>query len=231
MPKWINVCFFGRYKDLLIFLTLLFVFRPYVGHSAYLAIWKLILTATLVAAIFNCHHKPIIKKLILSLSIPVVLLSWLNLLETHAYLFVSNVIATILFMLICAGSIIFDVVRRAKVTFETLRGMLCAYFLLAFLFAYIYYLISYFVPQALPVAHDQQQFAFTYSLSDMLYFSFIMLLTLGDSSVTNIPAQTVIVIEGIVGQFYIAILVAKIVAVYALSPLRMISILKKRARE
>ena len=51
----------------------------------------------------------------------------------------------------------------------------------------------------------------------MLYFSFITLLTIGYGDIVAIKdvGQTATVIEGIIGQFYVAILVARLVAVYS----------------
>jgi hypothetical protein len=52
----------------------------------------------------------------------------------------------------------------------------------------------------------------------MLYFSFVTLLTIGFGDIVAVkdPSQTACVLEGLIGQFYIAILVSKIVAIYAL---------------
>jgi hypothetical protein len=99
-----------------------------------------------------------------------------------------------------------------------LRGVICAYFLVAFLFAYTYTLVEYFLPGSfliqtviatnLPLVH---------LFSELLYFSFVTLLTIGYGDIVAIReiGQTVVVIEGMVGQFYIAILVARIVSVYS----------------
>ena len=51
----------------------------------------------------------------------------------------------------------------------------------------------------------------------MMYFSFVTLITIGFGDITPLKdiSQTVVILEGIVGQFYVAILVARIVSVYA----------------
>ncbi len=51
-----------------------------------------------------------------------------------------------------------------------------------------------------------------------MYFSFVTLLTIGYGDITPLQAisQTFVILEGIIGQFYIAILVARIVSVYSL---------------
>jgi hypothetical protein len=53
----------------------------------------------------------------------------------------------------------------------------------------------------------------------MLYFSFVTLLTIGYGDIipVNDIAQTAVVFEGMIGQFYVAILVARLVSLYSLS--------------
>ena len=50
-----------------------------------------------------------------------------------------------------------------------------------------------------------------------MYFSFVTLLTIGYGDITALKdlAQTCSILEGIAGQFYIAILVSRLVAVYS----------------
>lgn len=208
----------GYYNLLLLFLIILFIFRPYESSFFYLGVWQLFLAGTLLSAIFNCNHKRGIKIATLILAIPAVICSWINLLHPEMGLFVASAVFTILFMFVCTCSILFDVVLRAKVTLETLRGVVCAYFMVAFAFAYIFYLIEYLVPGSFHLIHRQVSvFSYTEYLSEMLYFSFITLLTIGFGDITALlkTGQTAVVIEGIIGQFYVAILVARIVSVYA----------------
>jgi len=123
-------------------------------------------------------------------------------------------------MTLCTVSTLYDVIRRARVTLETLRGVVCAYFMIAFVFAYIYCLLEYLIPGSFHLLVKDTNFV-TYSrnLSQLMYFSFITLLTIGfgDITATLDISQTAVVLEGIIGQFYIAILVAKIVSVYSIS--------------
>ena len=91
--------------------------------------------------------------------------------------------------------------------------------MIAFVFAYTYYLIEYLIPGSFHLLHRDVSFL-TYSrnLAELMYFSFVTLLSIGFGDITPIGdiAQTFVIIEGIIGQFYIAILVARIVSVYAL---------------
>ena len=219
MKHWILRFFTANYNILLFLLFLLFVTRPYEYHEIYVGIWKTCLTATLIVAIFNCSHQRTTKMVISILAIPTIICSWIALVYQTIPILISTGILTALFMLICAGSILYHVVLGARVTIETLRGVICAYFLVAFIFGYIYLITEYISPgtflirgEILPILPQTRFF------SEMLYFSFITLLTVGFGDIVAIKewGQTVVVIEGIVGQFYIAILVARLVSVYSL---------------
>ncbi len=208
----------GYYNYLLVFLIILFAFRPYNKGFVYLSLWKSFFTCTILTAIFNCKHNKNVKITAIVLSIPIFLFSWFELIYTTPVFFVITILFTIGFLWVCTTSILYDVILHAKVTIETLRGVVCAYFMIAFLFAYTYYLIEYLLPGSFSlISRDTSFFMHSSDLSQMMYFSFVTLLTIGFGDITPLGdvGQTVVIIEGIVGQFYIAILVARIVSVYS----------------
>lgn len=210
--------FCGQYNSLLGFLFLMFIFRPHTHSDIYLGIWKFLLAVVCFCAVFNCNHPRSIKIITGILAVPSIILSWFNLFHNAELVFVANAVVTVVFLLICTGSIVYDVVVKARVTLETLRGVICAYFMVAFVFGYIYYLIEFITPGSFQLL-QQETFTYFYTqyLSEMLYFSFITLLTIGYGDIVAVKevGQTAVVIEGIIGQFYIAILVARLVSVYS----------------
>jgi hypothetical protein len=191
----------------------------------------MVMTIVLVAAVFNCNHSKMIRRTILLLAIPTIFFSWLNLFNFDSQIFIGKAVFTILFMVICTSSIIYDVLLRARVTLETLRGVICAYFMVAFAFAYVYYLVEYLHPGSIHLANTNiSVFTFAHYLSHMFYYSFITLLTIGFGDITPVSdiAQTATVVEGMIGQFYIAILVARLVSVYSfLSDKRLLKAFEK----
>jgi voltage-gated potassium channel len=222
MIKQLKRCFHqfnsGYYNFLLLFLIILFATRPYERGIIYIALWKLFFTCTFFTAIFNVKHHRNVKLLAMILAIPTLIFTWLELYHSFEWFFIGNVLFTIVFLGVCTTSILFDVILHARVTLETLKGVVCAYFMIAFLFAYIYYFIEFIVPGSFHLIQRDVSFV-TYSrnLSEMMYFSFVTLLTIGFGDITPLLnfGQTTVVIEGIIGQFYVAILVSRIVAVYS----------------
>lgn len=233
MKRWKQLTgyFSGYYSLLLISLFLLFVLRPYDRGFVYLAVWKACLTVVFFSSIFNCKHHRVIQILATVLGIPTFILTWVNLFDTNQNMLVINAVCTVLFISCVAASILYDVIMRAKVTLETLRGVICAYFMIAFAFGYMYYLVEVILPGTISFTGRTVPIQiFTHYLSEMLYFSFVTLLTIGYGDITAVQdtGQTIAVIEGIIGQFYIAILVARIVSVYSFySDKRLIQNLEK----
>ncbi|MBS0626912.1 MAG: two pore domain potassium channel family protein, partial [Verrucomicrobia bacterium] len=154
------------------------------------------------------------------IAIPTILFCWLDIIFPHPVIFIINTILNILFTLLATGTIIRDVFDRSKVTIQTLKGIVCAYFLVALAFAYIFWLIEYFIPNSSFISPTHQEFYYyTQYLSEMIYFSFVTLLTIGYGDIVAIKnlGQTAVILEGLIGQFYIAILVARLVSAYSFS--------------
>lgn len=208
------------YNLLLVFLVLLLVFRPYNASITYLAIWKVLLTGTILAAIFNCKRSRCIQIIEIIIAIPTILFCWLDIFIPHPSIFITNTVLNILFTLLATGTIIRDVLVRNKVTIQTLKGVVCAYFLVALSFAYIFWLIEYFIPNSFFISPTHENFDYyTQYLSEMIYFSFITLLTIGYGDIVAVKnlGQTAVILEGLIGQFYVAILVARLVSAYSFS--------------
>jgi len=224
--KKISGFFSGNYKVLLLLVFLLFLLRPLVGNDWYRPIWKMIFTFSLIAAVFNCNHRRSIKIICLILAIPTIVFGWLNIYYAKPTVVIANALVTFFFLAISTYSILCDVILRARVTLETLRGVICAYFMVAFAFAYAYYLIEYLFPGSFYLARQHiSSSLYVEYLAQMIYFSFITLLTIGYGDVVAVKelGQTIVILEGILGQFYIAIIVARIVAVYSISSFKWMS--------
>ncbi|NGX47471.1 MAG: hypothetical protein K1000chlam3_00845 [Chlamydiae bacterium] len=207
----------GDFKQLLIFLILLFIFRPYDIGVNYITIWHLFFTGVLLAAIFNCHHTPTVKVLALVLGIPTFILNWWSLFELSEWLFIAGLASSLVFLVFSIFSLLSRVLL-GKVTADILRGTICVYFMIGFAFAIVYTLMQLTHPGSFNgLAEKAALFPHGHYHAEMVYFSFITLLAIGYGDIT--PAgdvgQMFAVSEGLVGQFYLAILVARMVSVYA----------------
>lgn len=209
----------GEFNLLLIFLFLLFVFRPSNRGNAYLIFWQIIFAGVLVSAVWNYRHHKVMKITSALLAVPAIVLNWMALYYETRLVIGLFLLFTFLFIFLIALSIVSEVVLHARVTLSTLRGVICAYFLLGFSFAFAYSLVEFWIPKSFnSVIPEPLVLVHTHYISELMYFSFVTLLTIGYGDITAVsdPGRTLVIIEGTIGQFYIAILVARLVAVYSL---------------
>lgn len=209
----------GNYNILMIILILSYILRPCEYGTLYNSVWKFCLVSSIVFAIFNARHSRIIRSITVLLAIPSILYTWVSAYDQSFPIMTGITFSTAIFLTFCASSILKDVIIKARVTLETLRGVVCVYFLFAFLFAYLFLFIELVIPgsilirgQIVPVLPDVSLY-----FCDMLYFSFGTLLTIGFGDIVaakNI-SQTAAVMEGIIGQLYIVMLVGRFVSVYS----------------
>ena len=155
--------FKGYFNFLLVSLVCLFIFRPYHREGLYMGIWQFLFIAVFFSSIFNCKHPRYIVLTSLSLGIPTIILSWVTLIHRTPFVITLYLIFALIFILICAGSIIFRVVLNARVTLNTLKGVVSAYFMLAFAFAYCYYLIEILFPGSFHIAVPELNIAALHS--------------------------------------------------------------------
>ena len=99
--------------------------------------------------------------------------------------------------------------RTEYVTADTLSSAISGYFLLGILWSFAYALLIQIDPGALRAAEAGRA-------SELFYFSFVTLTTLGYGDITPVSdtAQTVAVLEAVVGQLYLAITIARLVGLH-----------------
>jgi hypothetical protein len=106
------------------------------------------------------------------------------------------------------------VLRQREITSETISMSISVYLLLGFTFGLFYILLHHLQPLAFslgstptPISNEQQAFPI------LIYFSLTTLSTIGFGDITPVTLQAryAAVAEGITGQFYLAILVARLV--------------------
>ena len=118
-------------------------------------------------------------------------------------------LAYAIFSLICILLMSYKIFESSRVTVDTIGGGIDVYMLLGFLWMFLYYLIYCLDPQAF-------HYSTTPSITYFLYFSFSTLTTIGFGDVFPINKWAMILacLEGIVGQLYLAIYIARLVGLY-----------------
>jgi hypothetical protein len=108
------------------------------------------------------------------------------------------------------------VFRERRLTIDGIFATVAAYLVIALLFTQVYLLMLTWNPEsfALPVAAADR--APHLLQNDMTYFSLVTLATVGYGDILPLTetARTMAMIEAVVGQFYVAVIVAVFVGMY-----------------
>ncbi|WP_295627170.1 potassium channel family protein [uncultured Nitrosomonas sp.] len=119
----------------------------------------------------------------------------------------------IIFLLLSISLAIRQVVLANTIDFNSLVGGICIYLLLGVIWGLLYVMVNVLIPGSFNISTSESAFE---QLQDFIYFSFVTLATLGYGDIVPLSAtaRALSIIEAVFGQFYIAILVAGLVAAY-----------------
>lgn len=145
--------------------------------------------------------------ILLFLALPWLVTSWLFVTSAKTFFFSSFFFLYVIILLLEM------IVRSRDITPNTLYAAVCIYLLLGILWASIYALINEIAPGSIfsnNVNNDNL------TVVQLIYFSYTTLTTLGYGDITSITplVRIISVLEAIIGQLFIAFVVARLVAVY-----------------
>lgn len=126
-------------------------------------------------------------------------------------------ISWVLFILLVIVSELRSVLKQREVTGETICAAISVYLLLGYFWAFLYTLMFQLNPESfggLAAGTPGHPTELLHILAILSYFSLTTLSTIGFGDITplTLQARYVAVAEGITGQFYLAILVARLVS-------------------
>ncbi len=130
------------------------------------------------------------------------------------WLRVVDLVAITLFLVLAIGVGLRAVVLEpGAVTLNRIVGALCVYLLLGVLWTVLYAFVELVEPTAFAYASDVAGDP----VEQFLYYSFVTLTTLGYGDVTPVHpvARTLAYLEAVIGQLYVAVLVASLVGRYS----------------
>lgn len=113
-----------------------------------------------------------------------------------------------------------DVLTARRVSVDIIRGALCGYLMLGLTCGAIYSMFETLQPGSFAASAPHPSFA-SFNLTrpahaylTFMYYSFVTLTTIGYGDITPVSAAArgLSVLEAIIGQFYIAVLVARLVS-------------------
>jgi hypothetical protein len=129
-------------------------------------------------------------------------------------------LASIFFLMLLTGHVMTVVFSRSdEVTWGTILGAINGYLLLGIVFAFVYDVMDQLAPDSL-----QETSGFSGDLDlkvvSFLYFSFVTLTTLGYGDIVPMTPDVAVVamLEVMTGQFYLVVMVARLVSLHVSQP-------------
>lgn len=212
----------GRFSALLIAFFLLFLLEIFFAdHPLMYYIIPVFLIVTLLASISAFSDQKRVSSIAIVLGVAAVALRWATYIsDSYTLLLFSGSIGALFFAFI-AVLILAAVLRDHTVTGDTISGALCVYFLVAMVWALLFALMDKVHPGSFQITTGETitvdpKYPHSLPVSVFLYFSLITLSTVGYGDIIPLTASArgLAALEGIIGQFYLAVLVARLVGLY-----------------
>lgn len=187
--------------------------------------FTVLFAAILLAAVFAVGRSRATQTIALALAAPVVVLRGLNAWLQHDGIALAHHVLSILFL----GYVVVLVLRvlfsRRSVTADTICASLCVYLLLGMLWAVVFSMVHILDPASFAFgladgsAAESMRFGaerFTFAV----YYSFVTMSTLGYGDIVpaSEPARMLAVVQAVMGQMYLAVLVARLVGLHIAQP-------------
>ncbi len=116
----------------------------------------------------------------------------------------------------CIVGVLIFVFRAERPTLDGIFAMVVAYLLIAMVFSELYYVLLIWNPEALHLLKPLEQMTPRELRGELMYFSLVTLSTVGYGDVlpASPVARSLASIEALIGQFYVAVVVATFVALF-----------------
>lgn len=212
-PSW-------RFAYLLGSLLLLILLHPLLADYAWAPmLLDIFLSLVMIASVYAVSKAAATRMLFFLLMVPALGTRWLlYLVPSDAVLLIGLAVSSA-FIALVAVRILLYVMGQQTITTETILAALCVYLLFGLAWGLVYALVEQLAPGAF-------QFPKTVPASGMLqqllYFSLVTLTTVGygDINPQSPFAQALANLEAILGQIYLAVLVARLVGIQVAQRMR-----------
>ena len=198
-----------------LFLTVILypLFERFLGPHVQNALFTLLLLSGLRA--ISAHRW--LFRILGAIVLPVLVLNWItDNVASHEILDWLTAVVTQLFMAMVMVAVFWDVIRSRRVTVDVIFGSVAVYLLFGVVMAMALQLANAIDPGSVIAAVTAENTQQGRHFDEFLYFSFITLTSVGFGDLAPLGpiARSLAVFEGVVGQLYMAILIARIVGIH-----------------
>ncbi len=204
---WLRV---NRFSFLLISIVLFMLLRPFVEDLVGLSfLVDIFVTAILLSGIYAVSEDRVSLVFALLTGLPALFTNWaFQLLKIPSLVLIQHICGG-LFFAVATIIIIRHLINQKVITVDLIWGAVCGYFFIGFVWGDIYSLLETLQPGSFSLGQNQV------SNDGFNYFSFVTLATLGYGDIVPLTkqAQSLAIIEAVMGQMYLAMNIAALVAI------------------
>ena len=208
----------GRFGSLLLVLSVTFIVGPLLSDEAQgVSGLSILYSVVMLVGIYSVSQNKKVLMGGLALALPALLFEWLSNFVVTTGFVVANMVLAGVFITYVTGVILYEVLDEDRVTMDTIAGGVTIYLLFGVGWVTTYAAVEHLQPgaflvqgQTLASLHGETQVRY----SELSYFSFVTLTTLGYGDIvpTTPAARTAATAQAVVGQLYVAVFVARLVA-------------------
>ncbi len=214
-----------RHAVLLVTLLSLYIINPFVqaffSSRPGLILLDLLVSTTLLVVTYEVHRSKRVLLVAAVFAVPAIAGRWVSYAVYSDWLSIFSHCFGFLFLAFTAVAILLNVLRPVRVTGDIVNGAVCVYMLVGLAWAFMFSLLEVLQPGSfnLPeLSVDPIDLAAmeVRRLSVFMYYSLVTLTTLGYGDITPVTplARNLAAFEAVMGQLYIAILVARLVGLH-----------------
>jgi Ion channel len=200
---------------LIALLALLLLYPFFAGSVMAHAVWDICTSAILLLGIYAISH--VRRRLVIAavLAIAVLGTKWSGYVSEHERLLLVHYGLAVTFFAFTACLLLADVLSKGAVTADKIYGALCVYLLIGLTWGFMFLTLEGVQPGSFLVGQARLS-GIEKDPATLVYFSFVTLSTVGYGDVTPLspPARSFAFMEAIIGQIYLAVLVARLVGLH-----------------
>ncbi len=203
-----------KFRPLVLSLLLLLLLYPYVEER--ILFLKALSTVVLLAGMYAVSRDKRFLYIACGLACPTLVSDVVSLMPGYPAAEIVSHGGRALFMGFTTAIILWHTLaEESKITADTLYGVVCVYLLSGLTWSSLYTLIEVAQPGSFYVS-AAQNLDQVINWSDLLFFSFATLTTLGYGDITPVTsvARSLALLEAVFGVLYNAILIARLVGLY-----------------
>jgi hypothetical protein len=202
--------------SLLIALLALLLLYPFFASSVVAhAFWDICSSAILLLGIYTISR--VARHLVIATVLGIVVLGtrWSGYAIDNEMLLLVNYGLAAIFFAFTACLLLADVLRKGAVTAHKIYGALCVYLLIGMTWGFMFLTLEWVQPGSFMFGQARLS-GIEKDPATLVYFSFVTLSTVGYGDITPLspPARSFAFMEAIIGQIYLAVLVARLVGLH-----------------